>query len=124
MDAYAIQSDILKALAHPTRLVILDILRDGEQCVCHLEATLKLRQAYISQQLMILKQAGLVESRRDGLNLYYRVVKPDISAALDALQAAIGVSSKPPKHKHTSANCPCPKCNVKASKTIQQTATA
>ena len=61
MDAYEIQSDLLKALSHSTRLAILDILRDGEQCVCHMEATLNLRQAYISQQLMILKQAGLLE---------------------------------------------------------------
>ena len=42
MDAYEIQSDLLKALSHSTRLAILDILRDGEQCVCHMEATLNL----------------------------------------------------------------------------------
>ena len=57
MKAYEKQSDLLKALAHGSRLAILDILREGEQCVCHMEATLGLRQAYISQQLMILKQA-------------------------------------------------------------------
>jgi len=78
MDSYETQSDILKALSHPTRLAILDILRDGEQCVCHMEATLKLRQAYISQQLMILKDAGLVEARRDGLS---RPGVPQISSA-------------------------------------------
>jgi DNA-binding transcriptional ArsR family regulator len=46
MNAYEIQSDLLKALSHATRLAILDILRDGEQCVCHMEATLG-RGAYI-----------------------------------------------------------------------------
>ncbi len=111
MDAYEIQSDLLKALSHSTRLAILDILRDGEQCVCHMEATLNLRQAYISQQLMILKQVGLVETRRDGLNLYYRVIKPEIFDVLDTLSSVTGVTTKRPKHKHANTNCPCPKCN-------------
>jgi ArsR family transcriptional regulator len=120
MDAYEIQSDLLKALSHATRLAILDILRDGEQCVCHMEATLGLRQAYISQQLMILKQAGLLEARRDGLNLYYRVVKPEVFSILDALRSVTGVTSQPPRHKHTQAECPCPKCNAKADKELLQ----
>jgi ArsR family transcriptional regulator len=111
MDVYETQSNLLKALSHSTRLAILDILRDGEQCVCHMEATLNLRQAYISQQLIILKQAGLLESRRDGLNLYYRVIKPEIFNVLDTLSSATGVTTKLPKHKHGNADCPCPKCN-------------
>jgi len=122
MDSYETQSDILKALSHPTRLAILDILRDGEQCVCHMEATLKLRQAYISQQLMILKDAGLVEARRDGLNLYYRVLKQEIFNVLETLNSVTGMTPKLPKHKHANANCPCPKCNVKAGKTLIQIA--
>ena len=113
MNSYETQSDILKALSHPARLAILDILRDGEQCVCHMEATLNLRQAYISQQLMILKEAGLVEARRDGLNLYYRVLKPEIFNVLETLKSITGMTAKLPKHKHANANCPCPKCNTK-----------
>jgi len=120
MNAYEKQSDLLKALSHSTRLAILDILREGEQCVCHMEATLGLRQAYISQQLMILKQAGLLEARRDGLNLYYRVIKPEVFSVLAALQSVAGVTSQPPKHRHARANCPCPKCNIKAEKELLQ----
>lgn len=116
MNMYETQSDLLKALSHATRLAILDVLRDGEQCVCHIEATLGLRQAYISQQLMILKQAGLLEARRDGLNLYYRVVKPEVFTGLDALKSATGISPRLPKHKHAKVNCPCPKCNAKVDK--------
>ena len=112
MNGYEIQSDFLKTISHATRLAILDILRDGEQCVCHMEAMLDLRQAYISQQLMVLKQAGLVGARRDGLNLYYRVVKPEVFAVLDALQSVTGFSPEPPKHRHAKAGCPCPKCNA------------
>ncbi len=112
MDAYQAHADLLKTLSHPTRLAILDILRDGEQCVCHMEATLGLRQAYISQQLMILKQAELIDARRDGLNLYYRVVKPEIFGLLDELPALTGARPRRPKHQHGNASCPCPKCNI------------
>ncbi len=110
MDAFAAQSNLLKAMAHSTRLAILDELRDGEQCVCHMEAALNLRQAYISQHLMILREAKLVESRRDGLNLFYRVVKPEVFTVLDSLVSVIQTRPKPPKHKPASAVCPCPKC--------------
>jgi DNA-binding transcriptional ArsR family regulator len=112
MKEYELQSNFLKALAHSTRLVILDILHDGEQCVCHMENTLGLRQAYISQQLMILKQAGLVEPRRDGLNLYYRVTKPEVFNILDALRSATGLPATEHQYKQPSADCPCPKCNA------------
>ena len=123
MDPYQIQSEFLKALSHPTRLAVLDILREGEQCVCHMEATLGLRQAYISQQLMILKNAGLVESRRDGLNLYYRVIKPEIFNVLDTLSDVTAVTAKLPRHKHANADCPCPKCNPKPARTLIQIST-
>ena len=110
MDVYETQSNFLKAISHSTRLAILDILRDGEQCVCHMEASLNLRQAYISQQLMVLKQAKLIESRRHGLNLYYRVINPEVFAIMDTLNSATGIRRKPLKHKHANTECPCPKC--------------
>ncbi len=113
MDNYRAHSDLLKALYHPTRLAILDILRDGEQCVCHMEATLGLRQSYISQHLMTLKQAGLVGARRDGLNLYYHVAQPEIFRLLDVLPSITGVAPRRPKHRHGAASCPCPKCAVR-----------
>lgn len=112
MDVYETQSNFLKAISHSTRLAILDILRDGEQCVCHMEASLNLRQAYISQQLMVLKQAELVGSRRDGLNLYYRVVRPEVFTILDMLKSVTGARPKKPKHKHAKTDCPCPKCTL------------
>jgi len=123
MDSYETQSEFLKALSHPTRLAILDILREGEQCVCHMEATLGLRQAYISQQFTTLKNAGLIESRRDDLNLYYRVLKPEVFNVLDALPSVTGVATKLPTHKHAQAECPCPKCNAKTDKALLQITT-
>jgi DNA-binding transcriptional ArsR family regulator len=112
MEEYAAQVDFLKAISHPTRLAVLEILRDGEQCVCHMEAMLGLRQASISQQLMILREAGLVEVRRDGLNMFYHVVEPQVFRVLDALYSTTGKPRPQVAHKHSKGDCPCPKCNA------------
>lgn len=100
---------IFKALMHPARLSILEILRSGEQCVCHLEAALDYRQAYISQHLMILRKAGLVEDRRDGARVFYRVTKPEVFHMVDE---ASEISGTRPFVKRSGklVNCPCPKC--------------
>ena len=122
VDSYKRQSEYIKALAHPARLAILEILREGEQCVCHMEATLGLRQAYISQQLTILKNIGILESRRDGLNLYYRVINLGTFSLLDNLSAATGITVPRPIHKHASRVCPCPKCNPGSAPVLLQLA--
>lgn len=119
MNTFKAQTDLLKSLSHSTRLAILYILREGEQCVCHMEATLGLRQAYISQQLMVLKQAGLVESRRDGLNLFYRVVRPEIFGVLDSISSVVGFSPSMPRHRHINVSCPCPKCSQAGNQIIK-----
>lgn len=90
---------------HPARLAMLDVLREGEACVCHLEAALGYRQAYISQHLMVLREAGLVEDRREGWNVYYHVTGPDVFAVMDAVP---GKAAGPRIGK--LAQCPCPKC--------------
>src|SRR5512146_1374640 len=87
---YDAQARLFKALMHPGRLAILDVLRAGEACVCHMEAALGFRQAYLSQQLMVLREAGLVDDRRDGWNVYYRVVKSDVFAVIDAARSTLG----------------------------------
>ncbi len=114
MQAYTPQADLLKAISHPTRLAILEILRDGEQCVCHMEAMLGMRQSSISQQLMILREAGLVDVRRDGLNVFYHVKRAGVFQVLDAVYAASGKPRPRLVHKHGKGrdSCPCPKCNA------------
>jgi ArsR family transcriptional regulator len=94
---------------HPARLEILDILREGEECVCHMEATLGYRQAYISQHLMVLREAGLVEDRRDGWNIFYRVIQPEIYTVLNAVRKMLGEPLSTPDPQR-SASCPCPHC--------------
>ena len=113
---------LFKALMHPARLEILDVLRDGEQCVCHIEAMLGLRQAYISQQLSVLRDAGLVQDRRDGWNIYYHVADPQVYAIIDAARRMTGSDRSLPAQADArgqatgpasgkSAACPCPRCN-------------
>jgi len=118
MDAYQTQAQFFKILMHPTRLAILDVLRDGEQCVCHLEAVLALRQAYISQHLMVLRESGLVADRRDGWNIFYRACKPEIYLVIDAMKAFSGEAGQARSRatQATSINqaCPCPKCHPDA----------
>ena len=108
---YEAQAQLLKVLTHPARLAILYILRDGEHCVCHMEAHLGYRQAYISQQLMVLREAGLIQDRRDGWNVFYRVTERRIFAVLAAVEQIIApenvISSKRP-----AVSCSCPKCSV------------
>jgi ArsR family transcriptional regulator len=118
MDAYESQAKLLKMLANPARLQILDILRAGEQCVCHLEAVLGLRQPYVSQQLMVLRKAGLVTDRKDGVRVFYKVPDANVYTLLDtALNLLSRQAQKQGRlfsltdlHKAKPRACHCPKC--------------
>lgn len=107
---------IFKALMHPARLAILDVLRNGEECVCHIENHLGYRQAYISQQLAVLRDAGLIQDERDGWNVYYRVARPEVFALIDVARTMVGL---PVTHRASNAresDCPCPRCSSAAKK--------
>ena len=72
-------SRLFKALGDPTRLRIVALLSHGELCVCHLEEALGLSQPKVSRHLATLRAAGVVEDRRDGTWVYYRLVRqPDV----------------------------------------------
>ncbi len=107
MDKYHLPAEMLKGLAHPARLRILNALRGEEECVCHLTVLLKQRQAYVSQQLMFLRQAGLIEDRKEGLRVYYHIKDPRLVEVLDLVNAMAGVT---PKEPDRLAACLCPRC--------------
>jgi DNA-binding transcriptional ArsR family regulator len=118
MDAYDVQAELLKALAHPVRLQILEILRDGEQCVCHIEAVLGQRQSYISQHLMLLRKVGLVTDRKDGLRVYYSVRDSSVYAVLDVARSLASRQAQKQGRRLNFAlpqtgpeGCSCPKCS-------------
>ena len=71
--------ELFKALADPTRLRIIKLLENGELCVCQLTAALRMGQSRISRHLSILKQAGLIEDRRAGKWVHYRLCCEDAS---------------------------------------------
>jgi DNA-binding transcriptional ArsR family regulator len=101
-------TDLFRLLGVPPRVQILQVIGNGEACVCHLEAWLGLRQALISQHLMALREAGLVSTERKGRNIYYRVANPALLALV--VQAAAMLGEQPVPEKPINA-CPCPKCN-------------
>ncbi|QFY61597.1 winged helix-turn-helix transcriptional regulator [Rhizobium grahamii] len=78
-------SDLLKALAHHTRLLILCILAEGERTVGEIEDILGIQQAMVSQQLARLRMEGIVNTRRQGRLIYYRVENPGTVAFLRTL---------------------------------------
>lgn len=115
MNEFDQSAQLFKVLMHPARLEILDVLRNGEACVCHIEAALSYRQAYISQQLAALREVGLIQDRREGWNIYYQVTRPQVFEIIDAAQRLNGVRriSRVKSIKSASPdNCPCPKCNA------------
>lgn len=113
------QADLLKALAHPTRLHILAILGRGEACVCHLTSVIKQRQANISQHLMVLREAGLVQDRKDGVLVYYSLVDERVLQAVAMLTDVLSMNGKPLPPLEIPGNpvpdCPCPKCEAMRS---------
>ena len=103
MTVYEEQARFFHILSHPARLQILDILREGDECVCHIQSVLGKRQAYVSQQLMILRDAGLVIDRKDGLNVFYRLAEP---AVADVLEVLLG----PMEQRSECDQAACPHC--------------
>ncbi len=68
--------ELFKAFADPVRLRLLNLLSDGEVCVCHLHETLELPQSTVSRHLAYLRKRSLVIGRKEGLWVHYRLAKP------------------------------------------------
>jgi DNA-binding transcriptional ArsR family regulator len=105
MDKYQREAALLKAVAHPVRLHIVDLLRAEPQCVCHLSAALDKSQPYVSQQLAILRNAGVIVDEREGTNIFYRLVEANLVRQVEA--APIGEA---PHGRQRVHGCGCPKC--------------
>jgi DNA-binding transcriptional ArsR family regulator len=117
LRAYEQQAQVMRALAHPVRLRILDILQKDEECVCHLTAVLGAQQPYVSKQLAVLREADLVSDRRDGMMVYYRLQNGRTTEVMDAVRGILASQSKtavawPPVPAGPVPGCPCPKCEA------------
>ncbi|MFH1086153.1 MAG: metalloregulator ArsR/SmtB family transcription factor [Chloroflexota bacterium] len=106
---------LTKALANPVRLQILHVLAQQEACVCHLTTVLGKRQANVSQHLIVLRDAKLVEDRRDGMMVYYRLASGRVAKVLTLLQELaldMGVAVELPDVPISPVpGCPCPICS-------------
>jgi ArsR family transcriptional regulator len=120
MASMDLESQVFRALGHPFRLQLLEALRPGEACVCHLTALFGKPQPYVSKQLAELRDAGLLLDRRDGLRIYYRLADASVGSIIDAVQFALLRTGKlkssdlnsPVTAQTTVPGCECPNCSV------------
>lgn len=86
---YRLKAGVIKAMAHPSRLAMIEALKDGELCVCELQALVGSDMSTVSKHLSVLKSAGLVSDRKCGLWIYYRLCCPCILDFLGCIDAVI-----------------------------------
>jgi ArsR family transcriptional regulator len=104
----------LQAIASTQRIALLLAIGHGEACVCHLETTLGWRQAYISQHLMALRKADILQDRREGRYVFYRLKDASL---LDLIAASARLSGLPAEsisaltNTPTKPGCECPQCS-------------
>ncbi len=85
---------VFKALAHPLRIKVVDMLVSGEKCVCEIFPALGVSQPNASQHLNILRAAGVVDSYRDGTRVYYRLTSPEFTALVEQCRRITGELGK------------------------------
>ena len=88
-EFYQLHAHLCKALAHPTRLLIIDELRDGPRSVSDLVERIGLKQSNLSQHLGILRDQRLVIARREGQVVYYSLRDPRVTQAFDLLRQVL-----------------------------------
>jgi len=106
-------SKLLETTSKPARIQILLAIGEDEACVCHLEAVLGYRQAYISQHLMALREAGILDTRREGRFVFYRLRDKHVLELIQAAGAIAGVPTgdiQPVKRLEKYSDCGCPSC--------------
>jgi len=107
-----LQAQMLRAMAHPFRIRLLEALSVDEECVCHLVSLFERPQPFISQHLAALKEAGLVADRRVAQRVFYRAADPRIADLLRIARALAGGSEQPPERHTAVPGCNCPKCEI------------
>jgi ArsR family transcriptional regulator len=82
-DQTEYRAEILKALGQPTRMKIIDFLRDGERCVCEIFPAIGEEQSNTSRHLNMLLNSGILARRKDGIKIYYAVKHPEVFEIVD-----------------------------------------
>jgi ArsR family transcriptional regulator len=89
VDIFELHADTCKALASPARLRIIALLRDREMCAGDIVKALGVRKANVSQHLAVMRQRGIVQARREGLNVYYRLASPKVIQACELMREVL-----------------------------------
>jgi DNA-binding transcriptional ArsR family regulator len=91
---YEARAVILKALAHPSRLAIVDALAEGERCVCELQELVGSDMSTVSRHLALMKAAGLLAARREGTSIFYRLRVPCVTRLFACIEAVLAADAK------------------------------
>ena len=83
MERTYLRAEILKALGQPTRLKIIDFLRDGERCVCEIFPAISEEQSNTSRHLNMMVSSGILRRRKEGVKIFYAVKHPEIFEVVD-----------------------------------------
>lgn len=86
---YQMKADFFKTLGHPVRIRVLELLSERERAVSEMLTEIDVEAANLSQQLSILRRAGLVTSRREGLSVTYELTSPEVAALLASARAIL-----------------------------------
>lgn len=86
---YKLKAQIIKAMAHPSRLMIIDELAKGERCVCDLQRVVGADMSTVSKHLAVMRNAGIVEDRKAGLQVFYRLRVPCILKFFGCVEAVM-----------------------------------
>lgn len=86
------RTSVLKAMAHPSRLLILEALGDGERCVCDLQRLVGSDISTVSKHLALMRRAGLVVDRRQGLQIFYSLRLPCMMGFFECVDAVLAAT--------------------------------
>ena len=88
------QAEIAKAIAHPLRIAIVDFLKDGEQCVCDIAEHVGSERSNVSRHLSVMVGAGVLEYRKEGLKVIYKLKTPCILDFFSCITACLKQQAK------------------------------
>ena len=91
---YEERAKMIKALAHPSRLMMVDALVDGEKCVCELRELVGSDMSTISKHLTLMREAGIVDDRKAGLQVFYSLRVPCIVKFFGCVEAVMKSNAK------------------------------
>ena len=107
-----LMAEILKALAQPTRLRILELLRHGEKCICEIVPAINGEQSNISRHISLMQRSHLVTTRKDGVKVMVRVRDPKIFYILDSITSILKNQMNEQRRLMRSIRCESPDAHL------------